>query len=99
MTDVLIAPYLPLRQREIVGPWELIPRSALTADDVSEPRLLKAVPQLLDAYRPQNSNSGAFGVVMRPSAGKVGEDFDRATPALLRCSLLGVVPRDVENGV
>jgi hypothetical protein len=91
MTDVLVAPYLPLRQREIVGPWELIPRSALVADDVSEPRLLEAIPQLLDAYRPQSSNSAAFGVVIRSSAGKVGEDFDRTTPALLRCSLLAAV--------
>jgi len=88
MTDVLVAPYLPLQQREIVGPWELIPRSALTTDDVSEPRLLEAVPQLLDAYRPLSSNSATFGVIIRPSAGKVGDSFDRTAPAFLRYALL-----------
>jgi hypothetical protein len=87
-SEVLVAPYLPLARREIVGPWELIPRSQITHEDVSQPQLLEAIQQLLDAYLPQRKTEVAFGVSIRDRKGRIGQAFDRTAPGLLRNALL-----------
>lgn len=87
-SEVLVAPYLPLACREIVGPWELIPRDDITLEDVSEPQLMDAVRQLLDAYRPQRKTEVAFGVAIRARDGRIGQSFGRSAPGILRSALL-----------
>lgn len=90
--EVLVAPYLPLAQRTAVGPWELIPRSQLTAADVvSDAWVLDQIQHLLNAYREQDRTTVRFGVVLRADNTRVGDQVDMTKAPLLRRAFLAAV--------
>ena len=64
--DVVYLPYLPLRNRAVVGQWELIPRGALADDDCLE---AWAVPAERTERAPrQHDPSSCLAAVRRHSA-------------------------------
>jgi hypothetical protein len=48
---VCVFPYLPLRHRLDIGPWELIPRDDFGDDDAHSPQEAVRARGLLDLYR------------------------------------------------
>jgi PAS domain-containing protein len=71
----VLFPYLPLRDRATVGPWELIPRNGLEDADATSAQVAERVRGLMRLYRiPGNHHMGAF---VRLSDGRVGDSVDR----------------------
>src|SRR6185312_5824006 len=61
--DVVYLPYLPLRNRAVVGQWELIPRGALADDDCLDQRAAELARGLAAMYvLPTVSSGGTAGV-------------------------------------
>jgi hypothetical protein len=72
--DVVYLPYLPLRERTVVGDWELIPRSELqTADclDDGAEELARGLSQMY--VLPREAKTSA-GVLARPTDGRIGDE-------------------------
>src|SRR4051812_46512682 len=77
--NLLIAPYLPLKNRVTVGPWELVPFRDLDGADVVPNELERPVARLIEAYRvPGTGGGGALGAVIFPEGAGVGEPFERS---------------------
>jgi hypothetical protein len=88
MSEVLLAPYLPLRENVRVGPWALVRFSALSDTEALPDALRRPVMRLVEAYE---SPFGS-GAVLFPAHATVGAPFDRSALAPLRRALLaGVV--------
>lgn len=86
MPDLLLAPYLALREPARVGPWDLIPFARLDASLAVPSDLRDHVLRLVDAYRLPKGD--ALGAVIHPAAEGVGAPFDRATMATVGNALL-----------
>ncbi|HEY7630909.1 MAG TPA: hypothetical protein VH817_09420 [Thermoleophilaceae bacterium] len=76
MPNLLIAPYLPLKDRVTVGPWELVPLRDLDDADVVPNVLERPVARLIEAYRV--ASTGPLGAVIFPEGTGVGEPFERS---------------------
>lgn len=88
MSDVLLAPYLPLREDVRVGPWAVVRFSALSDTEALPDALRRPVTRLVEAY---GSPFGS-GAVIFPADAAIGAPFDRADLEPLRRALLaGVV--------
>jgi hypothetical protein len=74
--DVVYLPYLPLRDRIIVGDWELIPRATLALDDCLDERTDELAQGLADVYVLPAGAGTAAGVFVRPRDGHVGDKLD-----------------------
>jgi hypothetical protein len=91
MSNILIAPYLPVSQSARVGSWELIPFRRLEASGFASDQLMRPASRLIEAYRLQHAGP-PLGVVAVPESGRVGSPFDRALmPRLGHALLAGVV--------
>jgi hypothetical protein len=73
----LLFPYLWIRDRITVGPYELISRNVLTDDDFATPQIKADAEGLLKMYEMRGSMANRFGTVVRRWAGKVGDRFER----------------------
>jgi hypothetical protein len=80
--DVVYLPYLPLRERIIVGDWELIPRDELVDEDCRDPRTTELAQGLGDAYALPEQAGTAAGAFARSRDGRVGDHI--ADPSDLR---------------
>jgi hypothetical protein len=73
----LLFPYLWIRDRITVGPYELISRNVLTEDDFATPQIKADVEGLLKMYEMHGSMANRFGTVVRRRDGKIGDRFER----------------------
>lgn len=73
---VLLYPYLPLRGRQSVGPWELVPARNLEDDDAPTPEAARAIRGLVELYE-LPEDLGQFGALAKPAGGLVGDEFER----------------------
>ena len=73
----LLFPYLWIRERMEVGPYQAISREALVKDDFASTQIETDVHGLLKMYEMRGSMADRFGCVVRRSDGKVGDRFDR----------------------
>jgi hypothetical protein len=89
--DVLLFPYLWLRKRRTVGPYELIPKATVTEDDFSAPWVKKGSEGLLKLYELDGSMGNRFGTIVRRSDGKIGDDFERSEMRPLRRALVAAL--------
>ena len=94
---VLLFPYLCIRDRLEVGPYELISRRVLAKHDFAVPQLEAEVQGLLEMYELRSSVAKSFGTVVRRRCGAIGERFERWEMTLLRrtvvAALLDPIPR------
>ena len=74
----LLFPYLWIRERLDVGPYELVSRNVLSGDDFASPQIQSDVKGLLEMYETRRSMSNRFGTVARRRDGRIGDHFDRA---------------------
>ncbi len=74
----LLFPYLWIRDRITVGPYELISRNVLNDDDFASPRIKADVEGLLKMYEMRGSMANRFGTVVRRRDGKIGDRFGRS---------------------
>jgi hypothetical protein len=75
MFEVLLLPYLPLAKRRTIGPWELIPREELTADDTTSEAMVDHAHGVAKLYRMPGHARG-FGAFIRRNGTRVGEEID-----------------------
>jgi hypothetical protein len=89
MPDMLIAPYIVLREPVTVGPWQLTPANDFgdRPEIVDEP-LRRAVARMIDAYNTTEGRS-PFGALIYPTGGVVGSAFKRSEMEPLKAALLG----------
>jgi hypothetical protein len=71
--DVVYLPYLPLRERALIGDWELIPRRALVDDDCLDQRSGELAQGLAAMYVLPKRGGNAAGAFARPRQGRIGE--------------------------
>jgi len=76
---VVYAPYLPLKERVVVGDWELIPQRDLQARDALDERVSQLARGLAELYDLRD-RAGAFGAFARPLNGCVGDDPTDVAP-------------------
>ncbi len=84
---VLLYPYLPLCERQVVGDWELIPVEQLTDGDSPNLAGAQAIRGLADLYDIPGS-IGRPGAVARPREGRVGDNFEREAMRTLSRAVL-----------
>jgi hypothetical protein len=94
VSDLLIAPYLPVAERVQVGAWELLPLRKVEGSDVVPTDLRDEVSRLVEAYRLPSGGGAVLGVLAYPFGGKVGEPFERSDVELLGDALLAGVVAD-----
>jgi hypothetical protein len=87
--EVMLFPYLPLSKRITIGPWELIPKSQLTAADAIAPEMVEHAHGVADLYALPSKSSG-FGAFVRHADGGVGDEIDRTKLSALHDAV--VVP-------
>jgi hypothetical protein len=73
--EVLLFPYLPLAQRRTIGPWDLIPRELLTAEDTANEAMVEHAQAVAKLYRMPGHARG-FGAFIRRDGQRVGEEID-----------------------
>jgi hypothetical protein len=76
--QVLLFPYLWIRDRITVGPYELISRNVLTDADFISAQVNADVEGLLTMYEMRGSMANRFGTVVRRHDGKIGDRFERS---------------------
>lgn len=74
----LLFPYLWIRNRITVGPYELISRNTLTDDDFVSAQVKTDVEGLLTMYEMRGSMANRFGTIVRRREGKIGDRFQRS---------------------
>lgn len=85
--DVLLYPYLPLRQKIKIGPWTLAPPSAISDSDVAGPTEFDLVQGLVGIYK-LPSNASNMGAVAWNSADGLGARIDREAMSALSSALI-----------
>lgn len=73
--EVLLFPYLPLAQRCTIGPWLLIPREQLTADDTTGETMITHAHGVARLYRMPGHERG-FGAFIRHEDQPIGQEID-----------------------
>lgn len=92
MPDVVLFPYLSLDKRVRVGPWELIPKKDLKAEDaVDEPTYKLAQLHLALYALPDVGLAKGCGCLARFDSRRIGEPVGLGLLHPLRCSVLGAV--------
>jgi hypothetical protein len=81
-SEVLLFPYLPLAQRRTIGPWLLIPREQLTANDTTDETMIAHAQGVARMYRMTGHQRG-FGAFIRHDNHPVGEEVDSTGLRLL----------------
>jgi hypothetical protein len=77
-----------------VGPWELIPKSQLAAEDVSAADVVDYAHGVGALYRTPSDSRG-FGAFVRVAEGHVGDEIDRAQlPTLHDAVVIPVIDRN-----
>jgi hypothetical protein len=88
---VVYAPYLPLRERIVVGDWELIPQRDLQESDALDGRVAELARGFADLHD-LRATTGSFGAFARQLDGRIGDDpKDVALIRDLRRALVVVV--------
>jgi hypothetical protein len=72
--DVVYLPYLPLRERALIGDWELIPRASLVDDDCLDERAAELAKGLAAMYVLPKHAGSAAGAFARPRQGRIGDE-------------------------
>lgn len=90
-SHALLFPYLWIRDRLTVGPYELISRNVLSDEDFVTPQLKRDVEGLLKMYETRTSMSNRFGTIVRQRDGKIGDQFDRAEMKPLHRALVAAL--------
>lgn len=70
---VVYAPYLPLRERIVVGDWELIPQRDLQEEDALDGRVAELARGFAGLYDLRDT-TGAFGAFACQLDGRVGDE-------------------------
>jgi hypothetical protein len=87
----LVFPYLWIRGRMTVGPYEIISRGALTDDDFTSPQMKSELEGLLKMHEARGSMADRFGSVVRRRDGKVGDRFERDEMRPLRRAMVAAL--------
>jgi hypothetical protein len=87
----LLFPYLWIRDRIEVGPYELISRNVLVDDDFTTPQMKVDVEGLLKMYEMRGSMANRSGTVVRRRDGKIGDRFQREEMRLLRRAVVAAL--------
>jgi hypothetical protein len=87
----LVFPYLWIRGRMTVGPYEIISRGAFTDDDFTSPQMKSELEGLLKMYEARGSMADRFGSVVRRRDGKVGDRFERDEMRPLRRAMVAAL--------
>ena len=87
----MVLPYLWIKDRVTLGPWEIISRGVFTDDDFTTPKLRADVDDLLKMYEMNGSMANRFGCVVRRTDGKAGEPFDSAEMRPIRRALVAAI--------
>src|SRR6266540_1212088 len=92
----LLFPYLWIRDRIEVGPYELISRNMVVDEDFATPQVKADVEGLLKMYEMRGAMADRFGTIVRQRDGKIGDCFEREEMRPLRravvAALLNGVP-------
>ena len=75
LVEVLLFPYLPLAQRREVGPWRLIPREQLTAEDTTGEQMVELAEGVAKLYRLPGHDRG-YGAFIHRDNQPVGEEIN-----------------------
>src|SRR5581483_5646060 len=75
LMEVLLFPYLPLARPREVGPWKLIPREQLTAEDSIGERIVELAQGVAKLYRLPGHDRG-YGAFIRRADQPVGEEIN-----------------------
>jgi hypothetical protein len=75
--QALLFPYLWIRDRIEVGPYELISRNVLADEDFATPQIKRDVEGLLTMYEMRGSMANRFGTVVRRRDAMIGDRFER----------------------
>jgi hypothetical protein len=98
MPAVLLAPYIPLRTKTSVGPWDLIPFADMNQAAFMNDAIAEDARMLVTAYR---VTEGRLGALLVPSGSPVGTECDpESLRPLRRALLLGILeanPKRPEN--
>lgn len=87
----LLFPYLWIRDRLQVGPYELVSKNVVTADDYAQPWIERDVTGLLEMYEMRGSMSDRFGTLVRRLNGKIGDRFERSEMKPLHRAVTGAL--------
>ncbi len=87
----LLFPYLWIRDRIPVGPYEIISRGALADDDFASEQIKTDVEGLLKMYEMRGSMADRFGCVVRRRDGKIGDRFEREEMRPLRRAVVAAL--------
>lgn len=71
---VVHAPYLPIRERALVGDWQLIPHGELSDEDVTDMQVKEFALGIAKAYAPSTHGRASIGAFCHRLGGKVGDD-------------------------
>lgn len=91
-----MAPYLRLRQRVRVGPWEVVPADGLTLEDCLSQHALDQARGLIELYRRPAGVHEGFGCFLRRGVARIGESYgNRDLTSFRRALLLGALDVNV----
>src|SRR5262249_40319787 len=95
--EVLLYPYLPISDRQRVGPWELIPFGDQKEEDILSEVVKEMVEGLIALYSDEDPMVN-LGAVARWREAKVGDDIDReAMRSLGRALVVAVLDANPSN--
>lgn len=90
--DVVYYPYLPLTERLLVGPWELIPPHDLGEVDAGDASKAELIRGLVGMHVLPDSTITSLGALARFGDGRIGDPFEmRAQQNLSRTLVLGLL--------
>ena len=87
----LLFPYLWIRDRIEVGPYELVARNVLADGDFISPQLKTDVEGLLKMYELRVSMGNHVGTVVRRREGRIGDHFGRSEMKPLRRAVVAAL--------
>jgi hypothetical protein len=87
----LLFPYLWIRDRIEVGPYELVARNVLADGDFISPQLKTDVEGLLRMYELRVSMGNRVGTIVRRREGRIGDRFDPSEMKPLRRSVVAAL--------
>jgi hypothetical protein len=77
MGDVWLAPYIPLSEETVVGPWLFVPFRAFAQRHARSRATYYEARRLVTAYKLRNTGGMPFGAVVVPRDGRVGDEVPR----------------------
>lgn len=95
----LLFPYLWIRDRIEVGPYELVSRNVLLDDEFAASHIKADVEGLLKMYEMRGSMADRFGTVVRRRDGKFGDRFEREEVRPLRRAVVAALLDRVPPGI